>query len=371
MSIVQLHAAELEKSESLEMEKMERPRDPPAASKGSFNLLDNIKQASSKSPHGKHELNSNPTPSWKGEPTTRVADRLEQGFTSITESLSNSSEELTNAVKETFSLFKTSSSHPDPLSLEESRLDNNTYDDSYDEWAAAFTARTGDSLEHHRRLKQTPAHRKVVKDEETLMSPSERAFRILDNLKTNETTNTEDEHAESVSSPLHSVESEEERTTYSWEEDSAEDASRDVSLLDTDEAETPGLTFDDDDDTFSKFDSPMNPVESFLDELAEAESIQALGGIVYKLGTCSFRGMEKDVDYEDDYTIMSDVFDQQPGTGQQLIRGRSMSPRPLPTVGRQPELDDVIDAKSFPPPGTPDQRNRGFFEAMFSCGGQL
>jgi hypothetical protein len=166
---------------------------------------------------------------------------------------------------------------------------------------------------------------------------------------------------------------------------------------------TPGKTDDEDDnddedddefeydtdDAFSDINSPMNAVEGFLDELAEVNGIQQLGGLILNIGSsCT------SYDYYDDISI-------DPVTGEsQNVRGRSETPR---TVG-PPDIvsvasnvseqisrglqnlslaaDSILEigtatydssqrAKDHPA-GTPDNQQQSFFRSMFfSCGGGM
>lgn len=350
MTIIELQNAALELEPSASMES--------STSRSSFNLLDTIKRSSVKSPL-KRMLP-------KGQ------DKDLTGFATFADvTLSHSSSELSEKVAKSFSLIKISS---DPAKLDElngERQDEHEIEFHYDNdefespWNQPF--RAGDSMEMHE--KNTHLQKQQV-----FIGAAERTFRVLDAATTDST--------EEVTQTPSSV--------TSWGDGAAEN-SRGHSLLDsigshaeeTQPDETDGeedFDYDDYDEddrsNFSDVHSPLNAVESFLDELADADGIQTIGGLILNLGSCNAELTNS----EDDFSV------ECPAVGEsQRQRGRSTSPRtvgPPDSVpaaasnisetiygGLQMAADAILEIKAdmSNTSTTPHNSNRSFFQSMFSC----
>ena len=386
MAFLQLQNAKLEQSESMNSEhSMESTRS------SSYNILDQIKRSAGSTPAKNRLVRQDFAVTIEKSDTSKGC----AGFTTnLTASTSQSS---SDEIPTTFSLFQTSSSRTrDDSREEETQKLNFHHDDHRDDYDDSWThlpfgaVNSMDQIESKRRqhMQQQQQH---VKRTFRLGNPSQ-----IIAASANETT---------IFSPLHSVGSQN-STDTSWEED-GDVAS--VSLLDNaddDEedhtifGETDDENLDDDDDSDDESNgvgSPINAVESFLDELADVDGVQKLGTLLFQVGSCTLPGSNVDVE-DDDFTATSGMFPRM-GALQQKPRGppqrgRSISPRSLPTVSNSFSLlDDPADSFSQifqnlslkadslleilgshstnndDGATTSSSSQRSFFDAMFSCNG--
>jgi hypothetical protein len=237
----------------------------------------------------------------------------EQTFTSLTESMSQTSGEITEVLSKQFSLFKTSSSGGEQEVLFETRDDGE------------FGTK--------------------------LASPEHRTSQLLD---------VAGAKPHQFSSPRHSIGSN--SSVESWDESTM--GSREFSLLDTvpsgDEDDEDGETadyFDDgatyfgDTDTaqyFGEGRSPDSQDTARFDDFEEEGGMAAFGGVLMQIGSCNFKEELASLTFEeDDYSVLSDAFrlNSMKNFGQKKKEG------PIPTVKE----------------GVPGKR--GIFDAMFSCHG--
>ena len=248
-------------------------------------------------------------------------------FVSLTESMSMSSEEMAETVTKTFSLFSRPS--------EDSSNDSDTL--VYEDDGASET------IEVELESKASTISSTVTT---TMMSPSERAERLLDRLMTTieESPNIKDES--NAESPLRSLTSGSEVTS---DEEGEEEGSRVVSLLDT-----VNSLYDDDSDDSDGTDSTGTDggtptslgtttlFEDFPEDVEDA--LAAIGGAVYRLGSCDFQNMNAHI-----------VDDE--------IRGRVVGSIQKPSIS--------ISTKGLAKMVPPDAREKGknFFQEMFRCGG--
>jgi hypothetical protein len=277
-----------------------------ASSKSSFNILDSIKRSSLR-------INS--------EMKKRINFDLSKGkdgglglaMASITESMSMSSDEMAEAVTKTFSIFKGIS--------EESRQEDDLDDDDDDGTIETFEV--------------------ALSERSSLLSPSERAERLLERLMTSIQSKSPQEESD-VESPLHSLASD--------CDDSSDDegqGSRVMSLLDRKdsgdhaqfELDRDGSGSDSDGGSPSSTETNFN---EFPDELEDA--LAAIGGAVYRLGSCNFQNLNSG--FEDDFSIAAF-----PANLAQKARN-ALSRREVEIV----------------PVDTPP-KNKDFFEELFGCGG--
>lgn len=305
MGLVQLESASLEASSSGTSSKLLYNNSSVSsasaqASRSSFNFLDRIKRSSTK-------MNS--------EIQKRIP--VEQmTFTSVTQSLSQSSGEIVEVLSKQFSLFKTSSSGGE----QEVRFE--TRDDYETEAFRGFgNSEFGDKT----------------------TSPSDRTNQLLDVIGAN--------------SPQHSIESN--SSVESW--DGTTTGSREFSLLDT--AESGDEDFDDGDtatyfgdtDTaqyFGEGRSPDSHSTKGFDEFVEEDGMAAIGGVLMQIGSCNFKEELASLTFEeDDYSVLSDAFRLKP------MKENISTPGQQKKDGRTPTVQEGAPSK------------RGIFDAMFSCHG--
>ena len=313
MGLVQLESASLEASSSGTSSKLlynssSVSSDSPSASQSSFNFLDRIKRSSTK-------MNSEIQKRMPSEQLT---------FTSLTQSLSQSSGEIAEVLSKQFSLFKTSSSGGEPEITFDARDDG-----------------------------ETKAFRSFGKSEfgSKLTSPDHRTSQLLDVIGAN--------------SPLHSIGSN--SSVESWDE--ATMGSREFSLLDavpSGDEDTDGETaeyFDDgetatyfgDTDTaqyFGEGRSPDSQDTTRFDDFAEEDGMAAIGGVLLQIGSCNFKEELASLTFEeDDYSVLSDAFRLHPMKQSMGTQGQQKKNGPTPTVQEG------------------KHGKRGIFDAMFSCHG--
>jgi hypothetical protein len=253
-------------------------------------------------------------------------------FTSVTQSLSQSSEEFTEALSKQFSLFKTSSSNEQEIVFEE-RDDSTEYTDDHTEssWNNTDFIST------------------------KFMMPDNRTSQLLDVI---------DAKNLPLSSPLHSLES---NSSGSWDESTSD--SREFSLLDTivsgDEEDSEGSATE-----FGEGESPRtqeSPLQEFefeeFEEFNEEDGLAALGGVLMQIGSCNFSdemGFSSTYD-EDDYSVMLGDFPTTvSGNHPDTISSKRKS---VDSHGRL-KKDGLL-----PPVHKDTPATRGFFGAMFSCHG--
>lgn len=248
-------------------------------------------------------------------------------FTSLTQSLSQSSGEIAEVLSKQFSLFKTSSSGGEQEVTFETRDDG-----------------------------ETEAFRSFGKSEFGIKStnPDHRTSQLLDVIGAN--------------SPVHSIGSN--SSVESWDESTM--GSREFSLLDTvpsgdeDDEDTDGETaeyFDDgetatyfgDTDTaqyFGEGRSPDSQDTTRFDDFAEENGMAAIGGVLMQIGSCNFKEELASLTFEeDDYSVLSDAFRLHPMKQNMGTPGQQKKNGPTPVVQE----------------GTPGKR--GILDAMFSCHG--
>jgi hypothetical protein len=188
---------------------------------------------------------------------------IEQTFTSITESLSQSSGEIAEVFSKQFSLFKTSSSGGEQEVTFETRDDGGI-------------------------------GAKVA-------SPEHRTSHLHDVIG---------EKSHQLSSPLHSIGSN--SSVESWDESTM--GSREFSLLDTVASgdEDDEATYFGDADTAQYFDdarSPDSQDTTRFDEFAEEDGMAAMGSVLMQIGSCNFKEELATLNFEeDDYSVLSDAF---------------------------------------------------------------
>jgi hypothetical protein len=300
MGLVQLESASLEASSSGTSSKLlytnsSSVSSASPASRSSFNFLDRIKRSSTK-------MNS--------EIKKRMP--IEQTFTSITESLSQSSGEIAEVFSKQFSLFKTSSSGGEQEVTFETRDDGGI-------------------------------GAKVA-------SPEHRTSHLHDVIG---------EKSHQLSSPLHSIGSN--SSVESWDESTM--GSREFSLLDTvpsgdEDGENAEYSDDGDDATyfgdtdtaqyFGDARSPDSQDTTRFDDFAEEDGMAAIGGVLMQIGSCNFKEELATLHFEeDDYSVLSDAF----RLNSMKNFGLQKKEVPIPTVQG----------------GAPGKR--GILDAMFSCHG--
>jgi hypothetical protein len=311
MGLVQLESASLEASSSGTSSKLLynnssiSSASDDSASRSSFNFLDRIKQSSTK-------MNSEIQKRMPSEQLT---------FTSLTQSLSQSSGEIVEVLSKQFSLFKTSSSGG--------------------EQEVKFETRDDGETETFRSFGNSEFGTKST-------SPDFRTSQLLDVFGAN--------------SPLHSIGSN--SSVESWDE--ATMGSREFSLLDTvvsADEDTDGETVDyfDDGETATYFGdadtaqyfgegrSPDSQDTARFDDFTEEDGIAAIGGVLLQIGSCNFKEELASLTFEeDDYSVLSDAFRLHP------------MKQSMDTPGQQKKNGST-------PAGTPGKR--GILDAMFSCHG--
>jgi hypothetical protein len=241
-------------------------------------------------------------------------------FTSLTQSLSQSSGEIAEVLSKQFSLFKTSSSGG--------------------EQEVTFETRDDGETEALRSFGNSEFGTKTS-------SPDQRTSQLLDVIGAN--------------SPQHSIGSN--SSVESWDESTM--GSREFSLLDTvpsgdeddedfDDGDT--ATYFGDTDTaqyFGEGRSPDSQDTARFDDFAEEDGMAAIGGVLMQIGSCNFKE-ELAASFtfeEDDYSVLSDAFRLHPMKQSMVTPGQQKKDGPTPAVqGGAPE-------------------KRGIFDAMFSCHG--
>jgi hypothetical protein len=260
------------------------------------------------------------------------ADQLT--FTSVTQSLSQSSEEFAEVFSKQFSLFKTSSSGGEQGITFETRDDGET---------EAFRS-----------------YRNSAEFGPRVTSPSHRTSQLLDVIGAN---------SHQLSSPLHSIASN--SSEESWD-GSQTMGSREFSLLDAipsgDEGDedTDGESatyFDDGESNFGDADtaayfgdgrSPDSQDSPRFDEFPEEDGMTAFGGVLLQIGSCNFKEELEGLTFdEDDYSVLSDAFRNQRENLNSMRQSIGMA------------------KKNGPPPTLQEDtpKKRSIFDAMFSCHG--
>jgi hypothetical protein len=255
-------------------------------------------------------------------------------FTSVTQSLSQSSGEIAEVFSKQFSLFKTSSSGG--------------------EHGIAFETRDDGETEAYR------SYRNSNEFGPRLTSPSHRTSQLLDVIGAN---------SRQLSSPVHSIAS---NSSESWDEETM--GSREFSLLDVvpsgDEADedTDGesATYFDDGETATYFGdadtaayfgegrSPDSQDSTRFDEFPEEDGMTAFGGVLLQIGSCNFKEELEGLTFdEDDYSVLSDAFRNQRENLNSMRQSIGMAKKDDPTPTQQE--------------GAPEKRS--IFDAMFSCHG--
>lgn len=402
MTFLQLQNAKLEQSESMNWEHSSNEE---SSRNSSFNILDQIKRSAGSTPA-----------------KTRLAEKQQEfvdvtirnsdtggGFASfnnnagLVEATSRSTS--TEDVPTAFSLFQGSSSRT---------KDDGNCDEYGESWTSPpFVAANSMDQLKGKRLQQQQQQKQNV-------GPVERTFRRLDAQHTVSTS--KEEISSKSASPLHSYsEGSQSSTDTSWEEDGdhhvvsgslldqttdGEDDDDYTTILPS-ENEDEGIDDSEDDESLLNDTTiPITAVESFLDELAEVDNVHQLGNLLLQVGSCNFPEAANKVVYmdqdDDDYTVDSDVF---PAVGaSQLQRGRSTSPRSLPTSNATTfsslleqdygtvdasfgqvfqtlslTADSILEImgsystvsnsndEDQTTTSTPNNANRSFFESMFGC----
>jgi hypothetical protein len=309
MGLVQLESASLEASSSGTSSKLlytNSSGSSASASRSSYNFLDRIKRSSTK-------LNSEIKKRMPSEQLT---------FTSVTQSLSESSGEIAEVLSKQFSLFKTSSSGGE----QEVKVD--TRDDGVTEVFQSFGSSAFGTK---------------------LASPSHRTSLLLDVIGVN---------SHQTSSPLHSIAS---NSSESWDESTM--GSREFSLLDT------AVSGDTDGDTATYFDDGFGDMdtaqyfgegesqETRFDEFGEEDGFSAMGGVLLQIGSCNFKEELQSLTFdEDDYSVVSDAF----RTQRENINSMGQN---IGTLGQQKKVGPTPTVQA----GAPGKR--GILDAMFSCHG--
>lgn len=348
MPVVRLQSASLESEP-------ESSESSGSFSDSSFNLLQAIKRSSS---HLSSEIQRRAPIDPKFYDSTLQGGRLT--FSTVTESLSQSSEELTEAFSKQFSLFKTSSNPSEQRAaveeVQEARHDNET---------AAFHRMLQSESESTEGYDTTSAWTEQG-EQGIFMGPSHRTHQLLDTIGSD---------AESESqSPLNSMASN--STEESWTGDeTAATGSRDFSLLDTlesqDEAsvsvgEAEGFTTDGD-TYYEEGDSPRSMGSEF-EEYADEDGLAELGGILYQIGSCNAK---PSFSFDDDYTVTSEIFPPREDSAQD--RAQRWIDKSGSYLGYQPERE-IRRMKGGPTEatnmaGTPTNKDKGVLASLFSCQG--
>lgn len=280
------------------------------ASKSSFNLLHTIKLSSNSiNREFKKRVNQGKEYSSNGS-IASIATRSTRTFTTITESLSASSEELSEAMSKTIAMFTGSQPHDDsfsesPQEYDEASFDLDEDDEEYD-WTAVAVPKS-------------------------FINPSQSMDSDRD-------------------SPLHSLSSDESDIESL---DGGEDESRDVSLLDNSASQDEESDSDSESETYSLKSSDS----IFYDEFTEMDALATLGGVVYQIGSCNFQDLK--VDFDDDYSVEGDNF--RPNAKPTRTAGTA-NKRPPQVASFLQQLGFAEDSKS--------PRAKAFFQSMFSCGGK-
>lgn len=218
-------------------------------------------------------------------------------FSTVSESVSQSSEDLTEAFSKQFSLFKTSSSaQSERAIIEELRNDSET---------EAFRS-TGPSKSSSSGEYDDTTSAWTEGEHGKFMSPTHRTDHLLNVI------GSTGESQSNFSSPLQSIASS--SSQGSWEEETQATGSRDYSLLDNilgslDDGSTAGYateggaTTDGNTTLFGDGDS----IESEFEEFSEEDGLRALAGVLYQIGSCNLVDA-KTANSFDDFSVTSEVF---------------------------------------------------------------
>jgi hypothetical protein len=291
-------------------------------------------------------------------------------FTAITESLSASSEDISEAIGKTFGLFNAGSflREPSVIAFSESGDVHNFYN-ANSNWAALAVPagfRQSRSAEDHNTKHQQRSMQSIWSfedpDQDKDMTRSNRARNVLQEFAT-KTFETEAMRESFVGSEF----------ADTWGDEETSDL-RDISIMDNDSlTEVDDSVFEDeessDGDSVDTFQTTDTDHEDNFVFGGDQEGLRALGSVLYQLGTCTF-----DINAtNDDYST----------------RGRSRSPRTPPAQKpfRHPGLETVQSYLGFSEERElrrlhegagsnnenrkPRGSGQGILNAMFSCGGPL
>ena len=360
--------------------------EPSPASSAISNLLDSIKLSSKfkpmpeanmkRAPPGTDKINAQQTlfpyrPDIKPSPDTSQQTTKSHGmmnFTAITESLSASSEDISEAIGKTFGLFNGNSFLKEPTEIDMSETgDVHNFYNTSSNWAALAVPpgfRQSRSAEDYstKQLQRTIPAIWSFDNPDKDMTRSERARSILQEIatKTFETEIARDSYGES-----------EFATTWGEEEETSD--LRNISIMDNDSlTEAEESVFDDeeddsDDDSVDTFQTTDTEHDDNFVFGGDQEGLSALGTVLYQLGTCTF-----------DMNATGDEYSN---------RGRSRSPRtPPPERMNHPGLERVQSYLGFSEErelrrlqggvsgnneNNKPRGGQGIFNAMFSCGGPM
>ncbi|GKY95690.1 hypothetical protein MPSEU_000529900 [Mayamaea pseudoterrestris] len=310
-----------------------------------------------------HRTNGSPLPG-----NLHKNGKTMMNFTSITESLSASSEDISEAIGKTFGLFNASSflKEPSEIALSESSDVHNFYNTSSNWAALAVPAgfRQSRSAEDYSTKQQQrtipPVWSFENPSKEKDLTRSERTRNILKDIAT-KTFETETVRNSFVDSEF----------ATSWGDEETSDL-RDISIMDNDSlTEVEESVFEDeeydseDDDSIDTFQTIDTEHDDNFVFGGDQEGLRALGSVLYQLGTCTF-----DIN----------------ATADDASRGRSRSPRtpPAPRMAGHPGLETVQSYLGFSEErelrrlhggaGNDNRKARGgdgILSAMFSCGSPM
>jgi hypothetical protein len=394
MTVMELQNAQLEAMRSNDSSSST------SSARSSFNLLDAIKRSSSKL---SREMQKRVPidPSEHGNSSINLKDVTRLTFSTISESLSASSEEMIETVSKTFKLFKNRKTN--------NRFDDyeEEYDDEEDEYyeeedeeddelvfqeflnesfheddeLANFAWKDPDGLDSNMFLEPFASNEEPTEEHDRIMSPTERTTQILEVLAS-PTSSEVISHRSPVASPPKSTNSAS-SNEGSWHAHATE--SREVSLFDADEIEITqegdeGLEEDVDDDgtesdSVSDYDdySPRSQ-ETDIDEYNEEDGIAVLGNILYQLGSCNFgEPLRRTNELDDDYSIYSEALPRARSKLSSHNRKRqgSSPPQLNPVDSFRSYLglaDDKERVVANQDVNTPKLQAVGFFESVFQCG---
>jgi len=323
-----------------------------SSSKSSFNLLDAIKKSSSKT-YGEFRKRI------PVDPTAGKTAHL--AFTSLTESLSQSSGELTEALANSFSLFRASSSQR--KSEEEEIREDDSMLKNMHRWEA---------------FPGFPEERDIWSPTDQRSDFLDRTHDLLDQLGGPKSPPNQASRA-SISSALYSVPSTDSEGSDFDGEGTANGGHSLFDRLGSKDSEDDEVTDEESDDEENFDDDSPRSQESAFDEFREVEDgLAVIGNVMYELGTCNFNEslLRNEVDFEDDYSVDSDVF---PALLETITpsRGRSLTPRSISSIPSwRQAMNDLAPIPEKPTHGidrekTPKASNQSmsFLESMFSCTG--